>query len=291
MSNPKVSVIVATYKREESLLNAIKSLENQTYDNVEIILVDDNADKEWNKKVEKITEQYPQIMYIQNDVNMGSAKTRNIGIERATGEYVTFLDDDDEYLPEKIEKQIEDMAAKNADYSITDLLLYNEEGKLSDSRIRDYIKKTDKDSLFKYHIMYHMSGTDTMMFKRDYLMKIGGFDSIDVGDEFYLMSKAIDAGGIFSYLPRCDVRALVHQSEPSISYGDGKIKGEELLYTYKQEYFERLTSKEIRYINARHFAVMAFTYMRQKKIGAFISNALKSLCSSPVQCLQILVKR
>lgn len=291
MCKPKVSVVVATYRREEALKNALKSLVNQSYTNVEIIVVDDNADVQWNEKVEKIVGEFPQVIYIKNEENKGSAKTRNIGIEKATGEYVTFLDDDDEYLPEKIERQLKNMMEANADYGITDLLLYNENGKLSDSRIRDYIKETDNESLFKYHLKYHMSGTDTMMFKKEYLLKIGAFDAIDVGDEFYLMSKAINEGGKFNYFPDCDVKALVHQSEPSISYGDGKIKGEEILYQYKEKYFHRLSSKDIRYIKARHFAVMAFTYMRQRKIGLFVANAFKSFIASPMQCLQILVKR
>jgi glycosyltransferase involved in cell wall biosynthesis len=110
--NKKVSVIVATYHRDETLKKALKSLAEQSYPEMEIVLVDDNAAESWNKKVRDIVEcfqkEFPscQLLYMPNEVNLGSAKTRNRGIENASGEYITFLDDDDEYLPNKIENQV-----------------------------------------------------------------------------------------------------------------------------------------------------------------------------------------
>ena len=93
-----VSVIIATYKRDISLKNAIESIMAQTYKKVEIIVVDDNGDEKWSYKVKEILDSingiHP-IIYIKNEVNKGSAETRNIGIRAARGEYITFLDDDD----------------------------------------------------------------------------------------------------------------------------------------------------------------------------------------------------
>ena len=155
-----VSVVVATYKREVELKNALESLAKQTYPNMEIVLVDDNGNDEWNSKVSEIVEvfrnRHPKIMleYIVNNPNQGSAKTRNIGIHSANGYYITFLDDDDIYLPDKICKQAEFMETNQYDYSITDLLLYNEADKEIDKRIRSYIKETTVESLRMYHLKY-----------------------------------------------------------------------------------------------------------------------------------------
>src|SRR5690554_1499431 len=108
---PSVSVIIATYKREIELESALASLRTQTFDNFEIVLVDDNGNAEWNEKVKTIADRFvennPNIpfQYIVNFPNQGSAKTRNIGIDVANGKYITFLDDDDIYLPEKIKSQ------------------------------------------------------------------------------------------------------------------------------------------------------------------------------------------
>ena len=167
----KVSVIVATYRRDVTLQKAVESLVNQTYKNIEIIVVDDNAEEEWNKKVQKSLAQYEndkRIIYIQNKENKGSAEGRNVGILAASGEYITFLDDDDLYLPNKIQNQLYGMIRTNADYSLTDLDLYTEEDQLIQHRTRRYLQRENKaePNLLTKHFMYHMTGTDTLMFKK-----------------------------------------------------------------------------------------------------------------------------
>lgn len=289
-----VSVVVATYKREAELKNALESLAKQTYPNMEIVLVDDNGNDEWNSKVSETVEvfrnRYPMIKleYIANNSNQGSSKTRNIGIHSANGDYITFLDDDDIYLPDKIRKQVEFMETNQCDYSITDLILYNEDDKKINRRIRSYIKETTVESLRLYHLKYHMTGTDTIMFKKEYLIQIGGFAPIDVGDEFYLMQRAIEGGGKFGYLPGCEIKAYVHTGDGGLSSGDGKIKGENALYEYKKTFFNQLEAGDIRYIKMRHYAVIAYAELRRKNYVKFISNALKSFFASPCNFFTIL---
>lgn len=286
----KVSVIIATYRRNKPLRRAIASVKNQTYPDVEIIVVDDNANVEWNRIVANIIRSFDDIVYIQNHVNIGSAKTRNKGIIAATGEYITFLDDDDEYLPEKIERQLEVMVADYSDFSLTDLKLYNEDGSLNSVRQRDYLISTEPQKLLCYHLKYHMTGTDTMMYKTSYLRGIGGFAEIDVGDEYYLMMKAIKGKGKFSYLHRCDVRAYVHLSD-SVSNGDGKIAGEHALFEFKKKYFGMLSKSDVRYIQMRHHAVLAFVYLKQKKLGKLFFEATRSFLASPFGMMKVLKQR
>lgn len=292
-----VSIVVATYKRDKDLKKALDSLGLQNYPSMEIVLVDDNADAQWNKKVSEIAntfrENFPNIplIYIANDTNQGSAETRNIGINAANGEYITFLDDDDIYLPEKIKKQTEFMENGKYDYSITDLILYSENDKEIDKRIRSYIKDTSVPALTKYHLKYHITGTDTMMFKKEYLTKIGGFPPINVGDEFYLMHRAINGGGAFGYLPGCHVKAYVHTGEGGLSSGDGKIKGENALYEYKKTFFGELNSKDVRYIKVRHYAVLAFAYVRMHKILPALKYAMLGFLVSPITFFKLLQER
>lgn len=289
-----VSVVVATYRREAELKNALISLAEQTYSNMEIVLVDDNGTPEWNEKVGQIVasflKQFPEVslQYIVNDPNQGSAKTRNIGIEAAGGEYITFLDDDDVYLPEKVARQVTFMEEKDCDYSITDLHLFNEKDQLTDKRIRSYIEETTVEALQRYHLLHHITGTDTMMFRKDYLMQIGGFAPIDVGDEYYLMQRAIDAGGKFGYLPGSDVKAYVHTGEGGLSSGEGKIKGENALYAYKKQYFGSISAKDRRYIRMRHYAVLAFAYLRTGKYLRCLLNCIMAGFISPVGCVKMI---
>lgn len=294
---PTVSVIVATYRHDDMLQRALESLALQTYKDFEIILVDDNSDDAWNRKVSDIvyafSSKYPdvQIELIVNSDNLGSAETRNVGIRCSKGKYITFLDDDDIYLPKKLEHQLSTFIKEDADYGITDLYLYNNNDKLIDKRIRNYITSYSKDALLKYHLMFHLTGTDTLMFKKEYLDSINGFDPIDVGDEFYLMQKAIMAGGKFCYSPHCYVKAYVHSGHGGLSSGEGKIRGEVSLYGYKKQFFNALDKRSINYINTRHFAVLAYAYLRMKKYRSFIKYSFKGFFTSPISFCKILFSR
>lgn len=105
-----VSAIITTYKRDlRTLRRAINSVINQTYKDLELIVVDDSPASyekrtEIREYVNSITE--IPVTYIQHERNMGACVARNTGIDHAKGEYIAFLDDDDEWLPNKIEKQI-----------------------------------------------------------------------------------------------------------------------------------------------------------------------------------------
>ena len=297
MSKPLVSIIVATYERDKELAKALKSIGEQTYRPLEVIVVDDNNDSERSKAVENCVHQfaksYPNISLknIRNESNLGSALTRNVGINVSSGEYICFLDDDDEYLPERVKNQVDAMIAQDADYSLTDLKLYSEDEKLIETRHHSYISDGRNDSLLQLHLMHHLTGTDTMMFKHEYLLQIGCFSPIDVGDEFYLMQKAIINGGKFLYLPICDVKAYVHTGEGGLSSGRGKILGENALFEHKKKYFPQLDKKTVRYIKMRHYSVLAYAYLRQKKLIRFAFNGVKSFLSSPIECVKLFVGR
>lgn len=294
---PLVSIIVATYRRDTTLLKALYSLCEQSYSNIEIVLVDDNDETNWNLNVKNIVtdikDKFPNILiqYIVNHPNRGSAETRNIGIHAANGEYITFLDDDDIYLSEKIERQVLFMEAQKLDYSITDLYLYSGNGKLVDRRIRSYIKSTEAQSLFEYHLKYHLTGTDAMMFRRDYVLSIGGFPPINVGDEFYLMQRAIEKDGRFGYLAGCDIKAYIHTGEGGLSSGRGKIDGENDLYDHKKKYFEQLEPQTVKYIKVRHQVVLAYAYLRMKSMRDCLKNAVLGFFISPRMFLGLLLNR
>lgn len=293
MNTPLVSVIIPTYCRSESLGRALESLTQQTFGSFEVVIVDDNTDDEWSAAVRETVAAYSgrlNTVYLRNTAVHGSAGSRNLGIENAKGEYVTFLDDDDLYMPGKIENQLNDMIQKQADYSITDLELFNEQGHMIDRRKRDYIKKYDAESLYRYHLMYHMTGTDTLMFKKDYLIAAGCFPPKDSGDEFYLMCLAIRKNGKLAYYPACDVHAFVHNTS-GLSAGEGKIKGENELYLYKKNHFPELDFQTKSIIRMRHFAVLAYAYKRSRRYGRFFLNGVRSFFANPVYSIRLILKR
>ncbi len=102
IESPKVSVIIPTYNRAENVVQAINSVLNQTYTNLEIIVVDDGSTD--NTK-EALGPYMGEICYIYQP-NSGPSVARNRGVGQATSEFIAFLDSDDIWLPEKVEKQI-----------------------------------------------------------------------------------------------------------------------------------------------------------------------------------------
>ncbi|MCC2256056.1 glycosyltransferase family 2 protein [Ruminococcus sp. CLA-AA-H200] len=107
---PMVSVIIPTYKRSNMLPRAIASVLSQTYSNIQVVVVDDNnPDTEYRKNTEALMAQYAsdeRIKYVKHSKNANGSVARNTGIKSSDGEIVAFLDDDDFFYPEKIEKQM-----------------------------------------------------------------------------------------------------------------------------------------------------------------------------------------
>lgn len=284
----KVSVIIPTYKRSEFLHRAIDSVLNQTYSNIEVVVVDDNdPNSKYRLETEEKMKKYSKntnVIYIKNNKNLGGALARNEGIFKASGDYITFLDDDDIYLPEKIERQLKFMLENGFDMTFTDLKLYNTKGELIDYREYKEIEDFSNENLLKYHIMRHITGTPTFMYKKEKLFNMGGFNDSKVGQEFYLMLKTIENNLFIGYLINSDVVAYVHDGE-RISKGANKLNGERALFEFKKKYFNRFNLREKMFIRFRHHAVMAVTGYRSKMFFLFLGHSFLAVLSSPIDII------
>jgi Glycosyltransferases involved in cell wall biogenesis len=158
-----VSVIIAVYNGEKYISQAIESLFNQTYKNVEIILVDDGS----TDNTSKIAKQYDNIKYIYQQ-NKGQSSARNLGISAANGEYLAFLDADDLYREDKIEKQVK-ILKENDNIHI----VYNDLDVVDENL--NYINTLKSEGVFKERedllamILYRqvIQGPICMMIKRE----------------------------------------------------------------------------------------------------------------------------
>lgn len=113
MTKGLVSVVIPTYNRRDSIQRAIQSVLNQTYSNFEILVIDDGSTDDTEAVVKRMNDS--RIHYYRQE-NQGSQAARNCGIRLAKGEYIGFLDSDDEWMPEKLVKNIQYM--KNHDLDI-----------------------------------------------------------------------------------------------------------------------------------------------------------------------------
>lgn len=105
VEGPLVSVVIPTFEGAARLDTALRSLTNQTWKNIEIIVVDDGSSKENNRTLREVCSNYPDVTLLEQGENLGAYAARNAGARVATGEYITVHDDDDWSHPQKIEIQ------------------------------------------------------------------------------------------------------------------------------------------------------------------------------------------
>ncbi|MBQ8027116.1 MAG: glycosyltransferase family 2 protein [Clostridia bacterium] len=280
----KVSVIVPTHNRPHFLGRTIDSLLAQTYPDTEIVVVDDNApDSPARADTQALMENYKKndnIIYIQNEKPLGGGPARNAGIKAAHGDYVTFLDDDDVYLPEKVDTQLSFMLKNDLDMSFTDVFLHSAEGKLVEYRRHAYVDDCSNDALFRQHILHSLCPTSTFMIKRSFILSTDGFRSVPMGQDFMLMWDMLEHGAKVGYFPVSYIIQYLH-NEGRISIGKNKINGEKALYELKKSKFDLLTSSERRYVRFRHYAVLAVAYKRSKNPLGAIRYGVKTVLVSP----------
>lgn len=112
----KVSVIITTYRRPQVLRRAITSVLQQTWNNIELIVVDDNGSGSlMQQETERIVSEFAGVKYLPNGHNLGQAASLNNGINEASGDLIAFLDDDDEFHPDKISKQVSRLLQTDSD--------------------------------------------------------------------------------------------------------------------------------------------------------------------------------
>lgn len=176
MENKLVSCIVPTYKRSSSLHRAIKSILNQTYDYLEVIIVDDNEpNDDYSLNVQGLIAEIndPRIKYLQQEKHYNGASARNYGIKHSTGEYIAFLDDDDEWLPEKIELQVAGLMSLNDSYGGITCLSNIYKNNVLISKDPSYLGGNLHRQVIDRSISIH---TCTVLFRRTALDISGYFD-------------------------------------------------------------------------------------------------------------------
>ena len=169
---PRVSVIIATYNNAHYILEAIASIFNQTYRSYEIIVIDDGSTDNTRQVLEPYLD---KIRYLYQE-NKGVSHARNLGLEMARGEFISFLDADDFFLPDKLAKQV---AVFDAHPSLgivhSGWRLVNEKGeKISDIEFWHWYGSLELD--LETWVVWKPV-TISMMFRKSWIKSVGGFDT------------------------------------------------------------------------------------------------------------------
>lgn len=170
-SLPKVSVVIPTHDRPELLKKAVQSVLSQTYQDFEIIVIDDGIKNRAEDVIKNFNES--RIKYIQHDSEKGGSVSRNTGIKASSGQYIAFLDDDDQWVPNKLEKQMEVFEKTGPDVgfcfsAVTNIYTDHQEISRVPEGIADYFQVTLAN--FKGFL------TVTLIVKKEVFDRVGYFD-------------------------------------------------------------------------------------------------------------------
>lgn len=174
----KVSVITASYNAGRFIEETIKSVLEQTYDNLELIIIDDCSTDNTEEIVKKYMKIDLRVKFYKLEKNSGAAVVRNTALEKAKGRFIAFLDSDDVWDRDKLEKQINFMKKNNYGFSFTSYRLMSEKGLLLNKEVRvpsqikyeELLKNTiigcltviiDKDIIGDFRMPLVRAGQDT----------------------------------------------------------------------------------------------------------------------------------
>lgn len=274
MEKGLISCIIPTYKRSDTLLRAVDSILNQTYPNYEILVVDDNEpdDKfslEVQNKLNTLTDE--RVHYLQQEKHINGAAARNFGIKHSKGEYIAFLDDDDEWLPKKLEKQINTLKNLDSSYgAVTCLATIYKNGK----KVRTTPPYTESN-LHKKVLEHSVSiFTDTVLFKKTYLDKAGYFnESLQRHQDLQLF---VDFLANYKMKPMNIPLVNIHTDDSSNRPDTKK------LILVKERFFEEMednlnmySKREQRNIRASHHFEIIFVALKEKKANYIFQYLLK----------------
>lgn len=248
------------------LERALKSVFSQTYKNWELIVVDDNdPDSIYRKRTELLIEKQPndkKIKYLKNNRNRGSSFSRNKGIRKTKGEWIAFLDDDCEWMPHKLKKQL-------------DLFQHSDIDKLGviycnmlyiDKMLRPFLK-TDftfrGNRLERFVIQQRGIGTSLLLVKSEIFERIKGFPKTWSEQDFILETNIISQGYGFDFCKDILAKSYIHEHS-RISNSDKKIEGITQSYEESKKYFHLLNVFQKMSLCSEYQNKLSQAYARRK---------------------------
>ena len=161
-----VSVIITTHNRSKLLKRSINSVLNQTYKAIEIIIVDDASKDDTSEVVKDFSQKFNNIKYQRNTINQGSNASRNTGINLSSGFFVTGLDDDDEFMPNRIEVLVKNYSDKYSFVTTRNYKVFKNK-----TLKTKYKKEVNLDT-----ILYSNIVANQILVKREIIINSGLFD-------------------------------------------------------------------------------------------------------------------
>lgn len=232
--NPVISVIIPTYNRAQWLQQSISSALEQTYGNIEIIVIDDGSTDNTKELLANLKSH--GIRYIGHSTNRGAAASRNTGIRAARGEFIAFLDDDDEWLPSKLKKQLDKFSTSSATVGVVytgSSLVSVRSGKT----IHSFSCPHSQDHREVDFLRTVTFSTSVPLIRKSCFRKAGLFDEALPGSQDMDMWIRLAVHYEFAFIPEVLVRRYIHGGQISSTLKT-KIEAKEKIY---RKYFKVLS--------------------------------------------------
>ena len=239
---PLISVVIPTYNRANTILQSVNSVLNQTYKNIELIVVDDCSTDDTEKIIAGI--QDSRVKFYRLEKNSGACAARNLGIEKASGKYIAFNDSDDKWLPEKLEKQLSFLLENNCDITVCSMNVFEEVTEKKMYVFPDSAKLNGKKISFNELLKYNCTSTQ-LIFGKAECFKNNLFDSsmprFQDWDECLKLSKK------YSLCFQNEILVETFQQQDSITKNPQKgVKGMEMLFeNTKMTFFLTLKLRKV----------------------------------------------
>lgn len=187
--NELVSVIMTVYnEKSEWIWDSIQSIMDQTYNNIEFIIICDTTDIKVINTLKGIKRKYPTILIEYNEFNMGLVKSLNKGIKIANGTYIARMDADDISLPHRIEIELKYLKSLNCDLVFSEVNMMNEQGSIQETIPKRDIESDKLTKIFKYG---NVSKHPTWLGKTIVFQKMNGYRDIKYCEDLEFILRAI----------------------------------------------------------------------------------------------------
>jgi glycosyltransferase involved in cell wall biosynthesis len=226
---PKVSVIIPTHNRAEFLRSAITSVLNQTFQDFEIIIIDDVSKDHTREVIANFND--TRLKVIHNQVSKGAAGARNVGIMNSNCEYIAFLDDDDEWLPEKLKMQT--FLLDNSLPEVGGVCT----GCFTIAKVSGRVLSIDNPEMNNIYKSNFIS-TSSILLRRECFEKCGLFDESMPTSSDYDMWIRISKKFSFRIIKNALVNYYIHENRLTLNY-EKKIRGIEILFEKYEDFFKK----------------------------------------------------
>jgi glycosyltransferase involved in cell wall biosynthesis len=240
MKKPLISIIIPCYNSEKNIANTISSVLDQTYDNYEIIIVDDVSTDKTFEICSKLAEKNNKIKCFKLEKNSGGPSyPSNFGVSKASGDYVAFLDHDDIWFPNKLEKQVSLLVDKNLDMVSSYVTSV-------DTNNKEQTIKIIQESSYLAEILQRnfLTTLSTIVVKKEVFEKIGGFDISLKGPQdwdFYI--NFFSKGFTFDYVKETLAKHMGSEANISATITFDKFEKDRLYIFNKYKKFYEADKK------------------------------------------------